>query len=56
MRPRTYRLLDALQRREIQLEKIIECVGEDDKFYPLYAMELRQVINTICELSETTEI
>ena len=56
MRPRTYRLYDALQRREIQLEKVMECVGENDRFYHLYELELFEVRAALAQIDVTTEI
>lgn len=56
MRRRTYELYSALQRREIQLEKIMECVGESDKFFHLYALELENVIEALSQIDVTTEI
>lgn len=56
MRPRTYRLYDALQRREIQLEKVLECVTELDRFYLLYVTELDEVRAALAQIDITTEI
>lgn len=56
MRPRTYRLYDALQRREIQLEKTMECAGEGDRFYHLYELELFEVRHALAQIDITTEI
>ena len=56
MRPRTYRLYDALQRREIQLEKTMECAGEGDRFYHLYELELFEVRQALAQIDITAEI
>ena len=53
---KTYRLYDALQRREIQLEKLLECVGEGDRFYHLYELELFEVRQALAKIDITTEI
>ena len=53
---KTYRLYDALQRREIQLEKLIECVGEGDRFYHLYELELFEVRQALAQIDITKEI
>ena len=56
MKRRTWELYDALQRREIQLEKVLECIGEDDKFQRLYELELFEVRAALAQIDVTTEI
>ena len=56
MRPKTYRLYDALQRRESQLEEIIDSVTELDRFYLVYVTELNEVKKALTQIDITTEI
>ena len=56
MKRRTWELYDALQRREIQLEKVLECAGENDQFYHLYELELFEVRKALAQIDVTTEI
>ena len=56
MKRRTWELYDALQRREIQLEKVLECAGEGDRFYHLYELELFEVRQALAQIDVTTEI
>ena len=56
MKRRTWELYDALQRREIQLEKVLECIDENDNFALFYAIELDQVRKALAQIDVTTEI
>ena len=56
MKRRTWELYDALQRREIQLEKVLECVTELDQFYVVYELELKEVRQALAQIDVTTEI
>ena len=56
MRKRTWELYSALQRREIQLEKTLECAGEGYRFYHLYELELFEVRQAVAQIDVTTDI